>query len=237
MKTHENMTIGVEKNKQVEVKGSHEKVDIRTKDPIKDEKILVEMFNKHYINIVEKTSGIVSKNIGKRFNPKIDEKTIHEITENYRNHPSIIKIKELVKEKPIFKRIFKAYFINKDLKENKFSENAKTALVRPIYKKDDRGKIKNYRPVSLLNGFFKTYERCLHDCLSNFTDKILSKFVSPNRKSHSSNHVLFTEEWKKTLDNKNITRAVLMDLSKSLNVFPMICLLQNFMFMVFLWMQ
>ena len=36
------------------------------------------------------------------------------------------------------------YIINKDLKENKFSENAKTALVRPIYKKDDRDKIKNY---------------------------------------------------------------------------------------------
>ena len=49
MKTHENMTIGVEKNKQIEVKGLHEKVDIRTKDLIKDEKILVEMFNKHYI--------------------------------------------------------------------------------------------------------------------------------------------------------------------------------------------
>ena len=30
------------------------------------------------------------------------------------------------------------YIINKDLKENKFSENYKTALVRPIYKKDDR---------------------------------------------------------------------------------------------------
>ena len=45
-----------------------------------------------------------------------------------------------------------AHIINKDLKENKYSENAKTALVRPIYKSDDRGKIKNYRPVSLLNG-------------------------------------------------------------------------------------
>ena len=38
-----------------------------------------------------------------------------------------------------------AHIINKDLKENRFSENAKTALVRPIYKKDGRGKIKNYR--------------------------------------------------------------------------------------------
>ena len=41
------------------------------------------------------------------------------------------------------------YITNKDLKKNKFSENAKTALIRPIYKKDHRYKIKNYRPVSL----------------------------------------------------------------------------------------
>ena len=34
--------------------------------------------------------------------PKLDEKTIREIIENYRNHPSIIKIKKIVKEKPIF---------------------------------------------------------------------------------------------------------------------------------------
>ena len=33
--------------------------------------------------------------------------------------------------------------INRDLKENKFSENAKTALVRQIYKKNDRVKIQN----------------------------------------------------------------------------------------------
>ena len=127
------------------------------------------------------------------------------------------------------------HIINKDLKENKLSEHAKTALVRPIYKKDDRGKIKSYRPVSLLNGFSKIYERFLHDSLSNFTDKILSKFVSAYRKPYSSNHVLLKliEEWKKYLDDKNIIGAVLMYLSK----FPMICLLQNFMFMVFLLMQ
>ena len=104
--------------------------------------------------------------------PKLDEKTLREITENCRNHPSIIKIKEIVKEKIIFdlpeattegvNKIIKslnpnkaatvidphlAYIINKDLKENKFSENAKTALGRSIYNKDDSGKIKNYKPV------------------------------------------------------------------------------------------
>ena len=171
-------------------------------------------------------------------------------------HPNIIKMKEIVKEKPIFdfpestaediNKIIKslnpnkatgpdhiplkiiktaanvidshlAHIINKDLKENKFSENFKTALVGPIYKKDGRGKIKNYRPVSLLNGFSKIYERFLHDSLSSFTDKILSKFVSAYRKFYSSNHVLLKliGEWKKSLDDKSIIGAVLMYLSKA----------------------
>ena len=234
---------------------------IRTKDVIKDEKILVEMFNKHYVNIVEKTSGIAPKNPGNPLDPKLDQKTIPEIVENYWNHPSIIKIKEIVKEKLSFdfpeataediNKIIKslnpnkatgpdriplkiiktaanvidshlAYIINKDLKENKFSENAKTALVRPIYKQDDRDKIKTYRPVSLLNGFSKIYERLLHDSLSNFTDKIFSKFVSAYRKSYSSNHILLKliEEWKKSFDDKNIVGAVLMDLSKAFDYIP-----------------
>ena len=80
----------------------HEKVAIRTKDLIKDEKILVKMFNKHYINIVEETSGIAPKNLGNPLYPKLDEKTIREVVENYQNYHNIIKIKEIVKEKPIF---------------------------------------------------------------------------------------------------------------------------------------
>ena len=160
-------------------------------------------------------------------------------------HPNIIKMKEIVKEKPIFdfpestaediNKIIKslnpnkatgpdhiktaanvidahlAHIISKDLKEN-----SKT-LVRPFYKKDDRGKIKNYRSVNLLDGFSKIYERFLHDSLSSFTDKILSKFVSAYRKFYSSNHVLLKliGEWKKSLDDKSIIGAVLMYLSKA----------------------
>ena len=62
----------------------------------------METFNKYYINIVEKTSGIAPKNLENPFHTKLDQKAIHEIVENYRNHSSIIKIKEIVKEKPIF---------------------------------------------------------------------------------------------------------------------------------------
>ena len=42
-----------------------------------------------------------------------------------------------------------ANVINNDISLNKYFEQAKTATVRPIFKKDDKTKIKNYRPVSL----------------------------------------------------------------------------------------
>ena len=91
-----------------------------------------------------------------------------------------------------------ANIINKGISNNKFSWNAKTATVRPIFKKGHGTKIKNYRPVSLLNIFSKLYERFLHENLTNYVDTFLSKFISAYRKSYSSNHVLIRliESWK-----------------------------------------
>ena len=59
--------------------------------------------------------------------------------------------------------------INRDVKESKFSKDAKTGLVRPLYNKNNRYKIQNYRPVSILNGFSKVYKRYLLNSLSNHT--------------------------------------------------------------------
>ena len=39
--------------------------------------------------------------------------------------------------------------INNDRKISRYSEDAKTALVRPTYKKDDRNQVENYRPVNV----------------------------------------------------------------------------------------
>ena len=60
------------------------------------------------------------------------------------------------------------------MKENKFSD-AKIALVRPLLRKNDRDKIQNFWPVSILNGFSNVYERYLLNSLSNHIEKILSK--------------------------------------------------------------
>ena len=112
--------------------------------------------------------------------------------------------------------------INNDISNNYYSEHAKTVTVRPIFKKDDRTKIKNYRPVSLLNVFSKVYERFLPENPTGYVDSFLSKFISAYRKSYSSNHVLIRliENCKKSLDQKKFVGAVLMDLSKAFDSIP-----------------
>ena len=82
--------------------------------------------------------------------------------------------------------------------KNKCSKELKTALVRSIFKKYQRNKIRNYRPVSILNGMSKIYERCICYSFSSYAETILLNFISAYKKS-SSNHVLLrlTENWKK----------------------------------------
>ena len=71
------------------------------------------------------------------------------------------------------------------MKENKFSEDAKTVLVKSLHKKNDRDKIQNYRTVSIFNGFSKVYERYLLNSLFNLIEKILSNFIAAYRKTYS----------------------------------------------------
>ena len=66
---------------------------IKAKDEIRDEHILVEMFNNHYINIAEKSSGIPPNSIGNPMDPKQDKNTVEKIIQHYKNHPSMKKIK------------------------------------------------------------------------------------------------------------------------------------------------
>ena len=115
-----------------------------------------------------------------------------------------------------------AYIINNDIENCAFSDDAKIACVRPIFKKDVRNKLSNYRPVSILNVFSKVYERYIHENLTQHVNKILSKFISAYRKQYSTNHVLkrLIEEWKIWIDNKKCVGSVLMDLSKAFDSIP-----------------
>ena len=210
-----------------------------------NEQELVELFNEHYINIVEKSSGKKSLSLGNSSDASQDEMTVKEIIFVYSNHSSIRKIKNLCVSENTFdlpyastsdiNKIIKslnvnkakgrdgisaefvnisanaidchqANIINNDIFSNKYSKHAKTATVRPIFKKDDRTNIENYRPVVLFNTFLKIYERFLHENLTSYLETFLSKFISAYRKSYSSNHVLIRliGNWEKSLDQKNL---------------------------------
>ena len=112
--------------------------------------------------------------------------------------------------------------INKDLESNSFSDGAKIASVRPIYKKKSRHQVGNYRPVSILNTFSKIYERYIRNSVIPFVDNLLSVLISAYRQTYSSNHVLIRliENWKQSLDKNKFVGVVLMDLSKAFDCIP-----------------
>ena len=182
----ENIKIKAEENQNIKTKNKNKSklVSIKTNDLIKDESVLVEIFNNHYITIVEKTSGIAPESFGDSSLSENDEETVNKIFKHYENHPSVSKIKHNqnetlnfdfptakvedihkiikssnprkatgpdgipVKILKIARNVIDSHLtniINRDIEENKFCEDAKTALVRPIYKKKDRDKIPNYR--------------------------------------------------------------------------------------------
>ena len=77
--------------------------------------------------------------------------------------------------------------VNRDIKE-KFSGDAKTAVVRRLHKKNHRDKIQNYRPVSILNDFSKVYERYLysssyHKDTDTAYQKSKMQLIKPHRKN------------------------------------------------------
>ena len=79
---------------------------IQNGEIITEEKDLVEIFNKHYINIVEKSSGIKPVNVAMIHNISDNDTAINIIIEAYKHHPSVTKIKEII-EKNTTKRFFK----------------------------------------------------------------------------------------------------------------------------------
>ena len=71
----DNIITEAQEDSTVNIKGGYQ-ISLQAKDEIRDEKILVEMFNNHYINIVEKSSGSAPKSIGDSSNPNNDKSTV-----------------------------------------------------------------------------------------------------------------------------------------------------------------
>ena len=228
----------------------------------RERKKVGEIFNTHFINIIENSTGIKPET----FECNNENDIIEEICNKYISHESIIKIKEKMRHEQIdsFKIKEATYdevydiinklkanvapgydkipskliklsaqmiseplrnIINSSIKNESFPDLTKIAVVNPIYKNpDDGSKLnkKHYRPISILNGFSKIFERYYLNQMLVHVDKILSKYISAYRKGHSCQNVLLklTEEWRENLDQNKVVGALLIDLSKAFDCLP-----------------
>ena len=107
--------------------------------------------------------------------------------------------------------------INDNIENNNFPDTLKLADVNPIFKKDHRTNVENYRPVSVLTYTSKIFERILQNQILEQMNGHLSKNLCGYRKGFSTQHALIsmTERIRKSLDEKGFSASVLMDLSKA----------------------
>ena len=112
--------------------------------------------------------------------------------------------------------------MNKCVETGIYPDNAKRAVVTPLYKKSDQLAKENYRPVSILSSTSKLFEGVMCDQLINYMSPSLSNDLSAYRKLFSCNNVLVKciEKWRKALDNNQNVGCVLIDLSKAFDSLP-----------------
>ena len=130
--------------------------------------------------------------------------------------PKIIKLAAPIIVTPLTK------IINLSISVSKYPDMMKEDCITPVFKKDDRLRKENYRPISILNTFSKVFERYILEQLTPFFNVTMSHFLSAYRKKFSCQNVLLRliGQWRQHLDSNKVVGAVLMDLSKAFDCLP-----------------
>ena len=120
---------------------------------------------------------------------------------------------------PALTRIFQA-----SIDQGQTPEDWKSANVSPIFKKGDKSKPSNYRPVSLTSVCCKVAEHIIHSHLMNFFEQhnILTDYQHGFRKKRSCESQLITtiQDLATGIDNNTQIDAVLLDFSKAFDKVP-----------------
>ena len=149
-------------------------------------------------------------------NLKDVEKEINSLNSRKYTTSGSIPVKSLKENIDITGKVLHKIFSN-SIDDCKFPDNLKLAEITPLFKAIDRTNKKNYRPISILSGVSKIFEKLLQKQLSGFIDKYLYKYMFGYRKGYSTQHALLTllEKWRISLDKGGYAGALIMDLSKA----------------------
>ena len=109
--------------------------------------------------------------------------------------------------------------LNISLKNEIFPDKLKVAKVLPVFKSKDPQYFVNYRPISLLPNFSKTFEKVVYNRFIEFIERleILYYCQFGFRKNHSTALSLINliDKIAKWIDRNEVTIGVFLDLSKA----------------------
>ena len=114
------------------------------------------------------------------------------------------------------------HLISASLLQGVFPSRLKVAKVIPLHKGGSRVDVGNYRPISLLSGFSKIYEKAMHYRLTKFLNdhNIIHDSQYGFRSGHSCEHALLEAQSRlaAALDRKKIALLLLIDFSKAFDM-------------------
>ena len=191
-------------------------------------------FNNHFTSIAEKIEDNLVKskfNYSKYLsnpneysffiNPTNPEEVLCEIIK-LKNNKSIGSSSIPLKFLKLFKTTISepiSLIANISFSTGTFPSTLKTAIVIPIYKKDDHTVCNNYLPITLLSNISKIIEKLVHKRLTRFLNKnaILYEKQFGFRNNHSTTHALLeiTEKIKQACDAGQFACGVFLDLQKA----------------------
>ena len=215
---------------------------------ITDKKLLVELFNNYFVHIIDDVQDIKEHNFGHEFSahPSIRaiaeenrrKNAIHNFNLKYTSKNQVEKLllninaRKACGHDTITPRPLKesasvisgplAELMNESIKQCKYPSRWKMGQVTPLFKKNDELSKENYRPVTVLPALDNVFEKLLASQLDQVYTKLLSNYISAYRRHYGCETSLMrlTEDWKRSLDSKQIVAVISMDLSKAFGTIP-----------------
>ena len=127
--------------------------------------------------------------------------------------------------------MFLPLFFRKILRQNSYPSLWKLTHICPVFKKNNRNDISNYRPISLLSVVSKVFERIIYKRMMEhlLEHNLLYKYQSGFLKGHSTEHQLLAIQNQIISNSRNgfDTRGIFLDIASAFDRVPHTLLLQK----------